>query len=362
MRARRLFLGQLAALSLAACDKKPSASGAPAAASSSPATPRRPSGELVLFAWSEYVPAEVIDGFTRETGVKVKYEAYSSNEEMLTKLLAGGAAYDLLQPSEYMVEALSKKGKLARIDAARIPNRRHLLPEYLGLPHDPRDEWGVPYMAGTVGIAVNTEKVKQPIAGFNDVFTPKHKGRIVVVSDAREIVSWAMATLGVDANDVSAQTLAKVKPVLERWLPLVKVFDSDSPKSAMLNGDCDLGVVFSGEAAALIQADKKYSYVLPSEGAHRFVDYLCIPAGAKNPDAAHAFIDHVLRPEVSRLISDKFPYTNPNADARKLLSKEALDNPASYPKSPGKLGTFRDIGKAAADVDRLVTELRAKLR
>jgi spermidine/putrescine transport system substrate-binding protein len=127
----------------------------------------------------------------------------------------------------------------------------------------------------------------------------------------------------------------------------------------LLNGDVDLGVVWSGEAARLIQEDRKFVYVLPQEGWHPFVDVLAIPTTSKNPSLAHQFLNYVLRPEVSKRISDEFPYTNPNAAARKLLTPEQLANAASYPKIEGELRTFRDIGKAAADIDRLVTELKA---
>jgi spermidine/putrescine transport system permease protein len=159
-------------------------------------------------------------------------------------------------------------------------------------------------------------------------------------------------------NDVSAEALEKVKPTLKEWLPQVKVYDSDSPKTALLNGDVDLGVVWSGEAARLIEENKKFHYVLPAEGYHPFVDLLAIPTTAKNVAAAHRFIDYVLRPEVSKVISDEFPYTNPNVVARTLLTAEQLANPASYPKLE-KLNTFRDIGKAAAAVDKLVTDLKS---
>ena len=142
------------------------------------------------------------------------------------------------------------------------------------------------------------------------------------------------------------------------WVKLVKVFDSDSPKTALLNGDVDIGVVWSGEAAILWNQNKKFQYVIPAEGAHQFIDVLAIPAKAKNPEAAHQFINFILRPEVSKLISAAFPYTNPNAAARKLLSADELANPASYPAA-GKLETFRDIGKMAAAVDRLVTDLKS---
>jgi len=214
-------------------------------------------------------------------------------------------------------------------------------------------------MTGTVGIVVNTEKVKDPIKGYKDIFTPKYKDRLVVLNDNREIVTWALYSLGLAINDITPASLARARPVVADWVKLVKVFDSDSPKTALLNGDVDIGVVWSGEAAILWNENKKFHYVLPAEGAHQFIDLLAIPTTAKNQDAAHQFINYVLRPEVSKLISDKFPYTNPNLAARKLLTADQLANPASYPPGSPKLQTFRDIGKAAADIDKLVTDLKS---
>ena len=317
--------------------------------------------ELNLFAWSEYVPQAVIDGFTDETGVAVNYEAYASNEEMLAKLVSGAQAYDLIQPSEYTIEALIREKMLLPLDHAKIPNRKNLAPEFVEGPHDPGGKYSVPWMAGTVGIVVNTATVKEPIRGYADVFQERHRRRIVVVDDPREMVAWALASIGRGPNDVNAESLAAVKPVLQKWLPLVKVFDSDSPKTALLNGDVDLGVVWSGEAAILLREDAKFRYVLPAEGAHRFLDSLAIPKGAKNVGAAHRFLDYVLRPEVSRRISAEFPYTNPNAAARKLLTAEELANPASYPPGNPKLEGVRDVGEAAVPIDKLVTDLKAAL-
>jgi spermidine/putrescine transport system substrate-binding protein len=318
----------------------------------------RSAESLNLFAWSEYVPQKVIDGFTKETGIKVNYETYASGEEMLSKLLAGGAAYDLVQPPDYIAESMIKNKLLRPLDATKLPNLKNIAPEFLKLPHDPTQAFTVPYMTGTVGIVVNTEKVKEPIRGYRDLFQPKFKSRIVVVNDNREIVSWALVTLGLDQNNITRATLAQARPLVADWIKLVKVFDSDSPKTPLLNGDVDLGVVWSGEAAKLINEHKKFAYVLPVEGAHPFVDVLAIPTTAKNVPAAHRFLDYVLRPEVSKLISEEFPYTNPNTAARKLLSREQLANPASYPKLE-KFNTFRDIGKAAADIDKLVTDLKS---
>jgi spermidine/putrescine transport system substrate-binding protein len=319
-----------------------------------------PPQELNLFAWSEYVPQGVIDGFTKETGITVNYETYASNEEMLAKLVSGAQAYDLIQPSEYTIEALVKENQLQPIDWTKVPNAKNIDPKLRRLPHDPDDQYSVPWMAGTVGIVVNTEKVSDDIKGYKDVFQEKYKGRIVVLDDPREIVSWALATLGKGPNDVTPESLAAVQPILQQWLPLVKVYDSDSPKTALLNGDVDLGIVWSGEAALLYNEDPKFKYVLPAEGAHQFVDSLAIPKNAPNPEAAMLFINYILRPEVSKQISADFPYTNPNLEARKMLSPEELKNPASYPPGDPKLEGFRDIGDSAVQVDKLITDLKAQ--
>jgi spermidine/putrescine transport system substrate-binding protein len=378
---RRTFLAAASATALAALgcsgDKKgpgPSASASPGAGASGALAAQKPGKDLTLFGWSEYIPEAVIDGFSKETGITVHYETYASNEEMLSKLLAGATTYDLIQPSEYVVEALQKQNKLLPLDPANVPNLRNIASDMRGFPHDPELKYSVPYMAGTVGIVVNSAKIKDPIKGYKDVFQPRYKGRIVVVNDARELVTWALATVGIGPNDVNADALAKAKPILAEWVKLVKVFDSDSPKTALLNGDVDIGVIWSGEAALLYEQDKKFAFTLPEERAHFWIDNMCIPAGAKNKLGAEMFIDYVLRPDVSKKISDKFPYLNPNARARALLTDAQLANPASYPpawfRTPHSVitgmtdttkrgETFRDIGKMATEIDKLVTDLKS---
>jgi len=315
---------------------------------------------LNLFCWSEYVPQEVIDGFTKETGIKVNVENYASNEQMLAKLNAGASKYDLVQPSEYTVEGLIKAGKLEELNLANIPNFKNLDPKYTKMAHDPESKYSVPWMVGSVGIVVNTAKVKEPVKTYKDVFSGKYKKRIVILDDHREIVSWALNSIGIPANDITPENLEKAKAVLKDWLPQVKVYDSDSPKTALLNGDVDLGVVWSGEAALLYKKNKKYTYTLPEDGAHQFIDSLAIPKDAPHKESAEKFINYILQPEVSVKISKEFPYTNPNAEARKLLTKVQLENPASYPPGEPKLDTFKDIGKASADIDKVILDLKGK--
>jgi spermidine/putrescine transport system substrate-binding protein len=322
-----------------------------------PLLARADDNELNLYAWSEYVPQEVLDGFTKETGIKVNYSTYDSNEKLLQSLLIDPTQYDLVQPSEYMVQTLIRLKKLEPLDHSRLPNLKNILPEYLNMEFDPGNQFSVPYMAGTVLIVWNSDKVPGSLNSFADVFQAKNAGDIIVVKDNRELVAWALRTIGLSVNDVNADTLDKVKPILSQWVKLIKKYDSDSPKTDLLEGNVDIGVIWNGEAAILL-SDKRFKVAVPAEGAHRYVDNLAIPVGAKHKEAAEKLIDYILRPEVSKIISDKWPYTNPNGAARKLLSPEQLNNAASYPdlKNPEM---FKDIGKNARLVDQMMSDVLA---
>jgi spermidine/putrescine transport system substrate-binding protein len=313
--------------------------------------------EINVLAWSEYIPPEVIDNFQEETHIRVNLDTVASNEAMQAKLTSGATKYDVIQPSEYLVEALIKMNRLAPLEMSNLPNFANISPEFKDQPFDPGNKFTVPYMSGVVGIVYNAEKIKTPIKGFKDVFKPEHAGRIVVVNDNRELVSWAMIVQGIPINDVTPENLSKVRPTLAEWVKLIKKYDSDSPKKDLLDGNVDIGIIWNGEAAIVIKEDKRFKWVVPEEGTHRYIDNLAVPVEAPRKASAEAFIDFCLRPEQSRGISDRWPYTNPNAKARELLTPGQLNNPASYPdvKNPQ---TFRDIGKAAAEIDRMMTELR----
>ena len=324
--------------------------------------PARAAEELNLFGWSEYVPQAVLDGFTKATGIKVNFETYSSNEELLAKLVAGGSNYDLVQPSDYTAEVMIRQKLLAPLDAARLPNLKNLDAAMRRQPHDPEGRFTVPYMSGTVGIVVNTEKVKTPVTGYRDFFQPRFKERIVVLNDSRELVTWALYSQGAPINTINAANLAKVKPVLAEWVKLVKVFDSDSPKTALLNGDVAVGVVWGGEGAILLNKNKKFRWIIPAEGSHMFIDSLAIPKAAKNVESAEEFMNFILRPEISKEISEEFPYLNPNLAARALMTKKELENPASFPtdEEMKKMQLFKDIGTQASEIEEIVTTLKAQ--
>jgi spermidine/putrescine transport system substrate-binding protein len=367
MKKTHALLSALAAFALAGCGKAPEPQPTESSKASEPAPATAPTGstesrKLNIFCWSEYIPQSVIDQFSKETGLAVSVENYASNEEMLAKLLAGGGTYDIIQPSEYVVGALVKEGLLRPLDLASIPNLKNVDPTFLNMSFDPGNKFSVPFMAGTVGIVVNTEVVKDEIKSFNDVFQDKNKGNIVVLDDAREIVSWGLLSQGIPVNEVSDENLAKVKPLLAKWLPLIKVYDSDSPKTALLNGDVAIGVVWGGEGAILLNENKKFQWIIPTEGTHLFIDSLAIPKTAKHPENAQAFMNFILRPDISKQISDAFPYLNPNLAARELLTPEQRANVASFPSAEelAKMQTFEDIGQQASKIDEMVTSLKVE--
>ncbi|MDF9826687.1 spermidine/putrescine-binding protein [Ereboglobus sp. PH5-5] len=316
-----------------------------------------PNKQINLFAWSEYIPQSVIDEFTKETGIKVNYETFATGEEMLNKVLAGGTKYDIIQPCDYIAEGMIRNNLLLPLDYTKLPNFENIMPEFKRLAYDPGQKFTVPFMVGGVGIVVNTEKVKEQIRGYKDIFQPKYAGRIVVLDDGRELVTCAFETLGIPINNITKENLERARPVIAEWMKYIKIYDSDSPKNSLSNGDVDIGVVWNGEAARLWFENKKFQYVRPAEGAHFYVDVFAIPHNARNTEAAHKFIDYIMRPEVSREISRVFPYTNPNGAARKLLTQEELDNVASYPNM-ANIQLFRDIPGSGELTDQLYTDLK----
>ena len=315
------------------------------------------STELNLYGWAEYIPQEVIDGFTKQTGIKVTYETYDDLSAMRESISKAGSKYDFIQPSEYVIEELVAAKLLSPLDHSKIPNMKNIGTEFVGLPFDKSNVHTLPYLSGSIGIIVNREKIKDPIASFADVFSGKYTGRIVALDDSRELLAALLVSSGKGLNDVTPSSIDASKEKFGEWLKQVAVFDSDSPKDAIREGKADIGIVWSGEAAILCAEDRKFQYILPKSGAHRFVDNMAIPANAPHKDAAHEFINYCLRPDVSVLISNAFPYTNPNVEARKLLKPDQLNNPASYPAG-AKLLTFTSIGDLQTKLDETFAALK----
>lgn len=302
------------------------------AACSSP-TAEIQSGELSLYTFTAYVPDELISQFESQTGVSVTVATYSTNEEMLAGLAANPSGYDLIIPSDYAVEILIKQNALLPLDLGKISNYNNIEQSFLSPYFDPggatagrrpaarNEKYSLPYQWGTTGIAYDTTKVSEPISRWEDLWRPDLAGHIVLIDDAREVMGLTLQTLGYSKNDTNPARLAEARDKLKLLMPGVVALDADAPESYLISGEAWVAVIYNGNAALAIEANPNISYVFPEEGAGIWFDNLAIPAQAPHPDAAEAFINSVLLPENSVLITKAFSYSNPNTAALAYLEK-----------------------------------------
>ncbi|AGY57376.1 polyamine ABC transporter substrate-binding protein [Gloeobacter kilaueensis] len=290
--------------------------------------------QLNLYAWSEYIPPKMLDEFTSKTGIKVNYDTFSSNEELLAKLQAGGKGYDLIIVSDYTVDILKKQQQLEALDPARLPNFKNIDSSFKNPPYDPGNRFTVPYQWGTVGLAVNTRKLQRPITRWADLWDPAFKGKVVLLDDEYEVLGMALQSLGYDKNTKDPSQLRAAQAKLLRLRPNIKLFDSDSPKTALLSGEAWLGMVWNGEAALAQREDPAIRYLCPQEGCGIWHDNWAIPKGASHKEAALAFINFSLSPEAGILITQAYPYSNPNRSALELLRRTEPKLYSAYMASP----------------------------
>jgi spermidine/putrescine-binding protein len=282
-----------------------------------PATPKMEvtSTELNLFVWTEYIPQEMIDCFELVYGVRVNRDEYSSNEEMYAKLSAGGAGYDLVQPTDYIVSLMIRQGLLQPLDKEQLPNLGNLDPNYMNLAFDPNNEYTLPYQAGTDAIVVNTDAVETLPASWADLWNPEYAGRMISIDDARAVIGLTLLTLGYDVNTTDPVQLEEAKAKLSELVAGIRIFDSDSPKTALIAGDVDLGIVWTGEAFLAQRENPAIQYIYPEEGAIVWQDNYAMPVDAPHVDAAYAWLNYSLQGDVFWLMLRDFPYTNPNTAA-----------------------------------------------
>lgn len=336
-----------------------------------PANPRLEvtSTELNLYTFAEYVPQDHIRCFAETYGIKVNQDVYSTNSEMYAKLASGGASYDMVQPTDYIVELLIRQNLLQKLDKSQLTALDGVNPAYLNLPFDPGNEFTVPYQAGTYAIAVNTAAVETVPSAWADLWNAEYADRMVFLDDARSVIGLTLLTLGYDLNSTDPAQLEEAKARLAELVPNIKLFESDSPKTALIAGDVDLGMAWTGEAVLAQRELPAIEYVYPSEGAILWQDNYAIPASAPHADAALAFINYTLQPDLFWLTLRDFPYTNPNDGALDYARVHQPDLYAAYMNSPitnmppealANGHHLQDVGEALVLYDRIWTEVKAQ--
>ena len=335
------------ALTLASCSKSDNTSDTRTAA-----TPET----LNLYNWSEYMPQKILKGFTKETGIKVNYTTFDSNETMYAKLkmLDDSSQYDLVIPSTYYVEKMANEGLLQELDKTKLSNFKNLDTSFTNTKVDPDNKYSIPYMWGSTGLAINGEAIDPAtVNSWNDLWRPEYKGQVMLMNDMREVFGMALLTLGYSGNSRNPDEIKAAYDKLITLMPNVKTFNSDASRMSYIEGETTLGMIWNGEAmSANNEGLTSLVYKYPTEGAILWMDNFVIPKNAKQVDAAHQFIDYILRPENAKIVSEAIGYASPNLAARQLMTEDVRNNPTIYPSKDilAKAEFQEDVGDEALQV------------
>ncbi len=301
-----------------------------------------------VYNWSDYIDETILQDFTKDTGIKVVYDVYDSNDILETKLLAGNSGYDVVFPSGNFLARQIQAGVFQKLDRAKLPNWKNLDPDIMHriARYDPGNQYGVVYMWGTTGIAYNDKKIKERLGGaitsWTTVFDPNNLKKLadcgVYVLDAGdEIIPAALNFIGENPDAKDAAVIAKAEPVLMAIRPYVRKFHSSENINAIANGDICLAVMWSGDAGIAAkraeEAGKSFSveFAIPREGAQMWFDNMAIPKDARHVEAAHAFINYLMKPEVIARATNFVTYPNANAASKAFVDPDILSDPTIYP-------------------------------
>jgi spermidine/putrescine transport system substrate-binding protein len=293
-----------------------------------------------LFVWTEYIPQDILDCFQLVYGITVNRDEYSANEDMGAKLLAGGTNYDIVQPTDYFVTYLLRQKLLQKLDKSKLSILGNFAPQYLGLAFDPNNDYTVPYEAGTDSIVVNTAKVTDVPKSWADLWKPEYAGKMVFLDDSRATIGMVLLTLGYDVNTKDPKQLDEAKAKLAQLVPNIKLFDSDSPKTALIAGDVDLGMTWTFEALAAQRENPAIQFIYPTEGSIVWQDNYAIPVGAPHLDTAYAWLNYTMQPDLFWLMLRDFAYINPDQaalDFAKTSQIEVTDASGTGTTTPAKL-------------------------
>lgn len=318
-------------------------------------------GEVVnVFNWGEYMDESVLQSFEKETGIKVVYEQYTQNEDMYLKLKEGNSNYDLIFPSDYMVERLITENRLQEINYKNIPNFKYIGNEYLNMEYDKNQKYSIPYLWGTVGILYNDKYVKEEVDSWNILWNKKYKSKIIMMDSTRDSIGIALIKNGFSMNSRNKKELEIAKKDLIKQKQIVRAYLVDEMKSQMVNEEAYLAPAYSGDAMDAISENPDLKYIVPKEGANLWFDAIVIPKNAKNISNAEKFINYILRPDNAAKICEYVGYSSPNKEAVKLLDKEIQNSNVAYPnlKKLNNLEIFKD----PKDINSLYVDIWSEVK
>jgi putrescine transport system substrate-binding protein len=372
----------IAALLLAACNSKPAddTAGKTAEPAGAPTVAAAEEPVLNIYNWSDYIAEDTLANFTKETGIKVNYDTFDSNEVLEAKLVAGNTGFDLVVPSLTFLARQIQAGVFQPLDKSKLTNYGNVDPEIMALiaKNDPGNTYAVNYLWGTTGIGYNVKKIREilgpdaPTDSWALFFDPKNLSKlkqcgVYVLDTPSEVLPLALNYLGEDPNSFDEAVIRKGEALMKSIRPYITQFHSSEYINALANGDACIAIGWSGDVfQARDRAEEagkgvEIAYVIPKEGAAVWFDMMAIPKDAKHPDNAHKFINYLLRPDVMAGISNYVAYANANKASLPLVDQALKDNPGVYPTPEASKKLF-NLAVLPPEVDRLFTRIWTTLK
>jgi putrescine transport system substrate-binding protein len=337
-----------------------------------------------FYNWSDYIAPSVLEDFTKQTGIKVRYDTFDSNDTLEAKLLAGNSGYDVVVPTAYFLARQIEAGIFLKLDKAKLPNLVNAWPEITDrlARYDPGNRYAVNYMWGTTGIGYNVKAARQILGAnvpsgelldsWNDVFDPARIAKfadcgIHMLDSSDDIVSAALHDLKLDPNSSDPADLQKAADLLTKIRPYVRKFHSSEYLNGLATGEICLAVGFSGDIkqaqkrAAEAKSSVEVGYSIPKEGAQLWFDVFAIPRDAPDPDEAHALINYLLKPEVAATNTNFISYANGNLASQKFIDKSILDDPTIYPDA-AVMAKLYTISAHDQKTQRLINRLWTRIK
>ena len=342
------------------------AAGAPLAQAESAAPASERNVTINVYNWGEYI-ANGTDGsmdvnakFARRTGIAVNYTTFDSNESLYSKLMGGGADYDLIIPSDYMVSKLIAQDMLLPLDFENIPNFQYIDEKFRNPDYDPENRYSVPYTWGVVGIFYNTDYVEEA-ASWSVLWDEQYAGKILMFDNPRDSFAIAQFMLGQNVNSTEEGDWQEAAALLKQQKPLVQAYVMDQIFDKMENGEAWLAPYYAGDAAILVDNSDNIAFAVPEEGTNFFVDAACIPATASHKAEAEAYINFLCEPEIAGENMNYVGYSTPETAAKEYLEPEVVESPMHYPSDETLASTqvFVNLpAETAALVDKLWAEVK----
>ncbi|MBE6700825.1 MAG: spermidine/putrescine ABC transporter substrate-binding protein [Ruminococcaceae bacterium] len=321
-------------------------------------------GEYInVYNWGEYISdgsegsLDINKEFTRITGIKVNYTNYASNEDMYAKLKSGGASYDVIFPSDYMVQRLINEDMLEKLDLSNIPNYKYIAEEYRNLPYDPKNEYSVPYTVGMVGLIYNSAMIErmgyEEPTSWNALWDHRYSGSILMFNNPRDAFAISQFLLGIDLNTTDPEDWKKAYDKLLEQKPFVQSYVMDEIFNKMENNEAILAPYYVGDFLSMKDNNDDLEFVYPEEGVNYFVDAMCVPKGARNKEAAELYINFMLDPEIALQNAEYIYYASPHSEVINNPEYSLYENEYIYPSDSVKNQIFTDLPR---ETNHLMTD------